>query len=415
MSSWASVLEQIAALDPAEFDPADLSDEQVREVIPRAQVAINRLSALQTRAVAAGEARQVHAGDGMVAMKTWLTGHCRISGREAVGLVRAGRRLRELPALAAAYADGAVTRAHVDAVTTSVTPARVAKAAEAGIDLAETDQILADAARALGPEETAQAVRRWVHGIDPDGDLDDDAGLRRVFRMARSSGGRVHTSGHLDAVGAETVHTALEAVMNGHRPAGDRRSHAERMGDALVELCRQSLNAGRLPEVRGQSPHVRVGIDLMALSAARGTPGFGELPFAGPISAETARRIACDADVSRIIVGPNSLPLDVGREQRLFPIGIRRAIEERDRHCVFAACTAPPAWCDVHHVDHWAWGGETSCETGALVCGLAHLPPRRRRTHRAGSRSGPVASTAGPVSPTVRSKKSESVASGSPT
>ncbi|UOY00525.1 HNH endonuclease signature motif containing protein [Blastococcus sp. PRF04-17] len=190
--------------------------------------------------------------------------------------------------------------------------------------------------------------------------------------MARSSGGRVYTSGHLDPVGAETVHAALEAVMNGYRPAGDHRSHAERMGDALVELCRQSLNAGRLPEVRGQSPHVRVAIDLLALCAHRGTPGFGELPFAGPISAETARRIACDAGVSRIIVGPNSLPLDVGREQRLFPVGIRRAIEQRDRHCVFAGCTAPPAWCDVHHVDHWAWGGETSCETGALVCEHHH-------------------------------------------
>ncbi|UOY00524.1 hypothetical protein [Blastococcus sp. PRF04-17] len=167
MSSWASVLDQLAALDPAEFDPDSLSDEQVREVIPRTQLAINRLSALMTRAVAAGEARQVHTGDGMVSMKTWLTGHCRVSGREAVGLVRAGRRLRQLPELAAAYAEGAVTRAHVDAVTTAVTPARVAKAAEAGIDLAETDEILADAARALLPEETAQAVRRWVHGIDP--------------------------------------------------------------------------------------------------------------------------------------------------------------------------------------------------------------------------------------------------------
>ena len=59
MSSWGSVLEQLAALDPADFDPADLADEQLRQVIPLAQVGINRLTALQTRAVAAGEARQV--------------------------------------------------------------------------------------------------------------------------------------------------------------------------------------------------------------------------------------------------------------------------------------------------------------------------------------------------------------------
>jgi hypothetical protein len=372
VSSWVSVLEQLAALDPADFHPGDLSDEQLRQVLPLAQIGINRISALQTHAVGAGEARQVHTGDGMPAMKSWLTGHCRLSGRDAAGLVRAGRRLRQLPALAAAYAEGAVTPAHVGVITSAVTPARVAKAAEHGIDLGTTDQILTDAAVALGPEDTAAAVRRWVAGIDPDGTLDNAAGLPRLFRMAVSAGGRTYLSGHLDPVGAETVHTALEAVMNGHRPAGDRRGHAERQGDALVELCRQALHADRLPDVRGQRPHVRVGIDWMALCAERGVPGFGELPFAGPIPAETARRIACDAGVSRIVVGPNSLPMDLGREQRSAPAGIRRSVEERDVHCVFAACTAPAAWCDFHHVDHWVWGGETSCENGALVCESHH-------------------------------------------
>ncbi|HEV7186801.1 MAG TPA: DUF222 domain-containing protein [Blastococcus sp.] len=372
MSSWTSVLQQLAELDPDDFDPQDLADEQLRETIPMAQRGINRLSSVLTRSVAAGDARDVQRADGMVSMKRWLTGHCRLSGREAGAVIRDGRRLASLPRLAAAYADGSVTPAHVGTVTSAVTPARVAKAAEHGIDLETTDQILTRAALALGPEDTSQAVRRWVLGIDPDGTLDDAAGLPRVFRMAVSDGGRTYLSGHLDPVGAETVHTALEAVMNGHRPAGDRRGHAERQGDALVELCRQALHADRLPDVRGQRPHVRVTIDWMALCAARGVPGFGHLPFAGPVSAETARRLACDAGVSRIVTGPNSLPLDVGQEQRSAPAGIRRGTEERDLHCVFAACTAPAAWCDFHHVDHWAWGGETSCENGALVCESHH-------------------------------------------
>jgi Domain of unknown function (DUF222) len=372
MSSWVSALEQFAALDPTDFDPAALSDEQLRELIPLAQIGLNRLASMQTRTVATAEARSAHAGDGMVSMKSWLTGHCRISGREAATLVRDGRRLRQLPALASAYAAGAVTSAHVGVVTSAVTPARVAKAAEQGIDLGHTDEILTDAALTLGPEDTARAVRRWVAGIDPDGNLDDDAGLPRVFRMAASAGGRTYLSGHLDAVGAETVHTALEAVMNGHRPAGDRRSAAERRGAALVELCRQALHGDRLPDVRGQRPHVRVTVDWPTLSAARGVPGTGELPFAGPVSAETARRIACDAGVSRILIGPNSMPMDVGREQRTAPAAIRRGIELRDGHCVFTGCAAPPDWCDIHHVDHWAWGGETSCDNGALICERHH-------------------------------------------
>jgi hypothetical protein len=374
VSAWASVLQQLAELDPADFDPLDLADEQLREFLPLTQTGINRLSAVLTRAVAAGEARQVHRADGMVTMKSWLTGHCRISGRAAADVVRDGRRLAGLPRLAAAYAAGAVTPAHVATVTAAVTPARMAVAAANGIDLGTTDAVLTDAARVLGPEDTAKAVRRWVAGIDPDGALDDAAGLPRLFRMAVSPDGRVYLSGHLDPVGGETVHTALEALMNADRPANDLRSHGERMGGALVELARQALRTGELPTVRGAAAQVRVTIDWMALCAERGAPGVagGDLPFAGPITPETARRLACDAGVVRVLTDPAGLPTDVGREQRTATAAIRRALELRDGHCVFAGCTAPAAWCDVHHVVHWAHGGPTSCENGALLCERHH-------------------------------------------
>jgi hypothetical protein len=374
VSSWTSVLEQLAALDPADFDPDDLADESLRRFLPLAQTGINRLTAVQTRAVAAGEARQVQRADGMVAMKTWLTGHCRLSGRAAADLVRDGRRLTQLPRLAAAYAEGAVTPAHVAAVTAAVTPARVAVAEANGIDLTTTDAVLTDAARALGPEDTAKAVRRWVAGIDPDGTLDDAAGLPRIFRMAVSVHGRIYLSGHLDPVGGETVHAALEAEMNGDRPANDLRTHGERMGQALVALARRALKSGDLPTVRGAAAQVRVSIDWFALCARRGVPGVagGELPFAGPIGPETARRLACDAGVVRILTDPAGLPLDVGQEQRTATAAIRRAVEQRDGHCVFTGCTAPAAWCDVHHVVHWVHGGPTSCENGALLCERHH-------------------------------------------
>jgi hypothetical protein len=337
-------------LDAATFDLADVADGELLDLMPSVHAGATKLLALLTRMVAAGEQRQVHRVDGMATMKAWLTGHCRVAGTEAAGLVFSSRRLADLPELAAAFGAGAVSAAHVRVITKAVTPARVAKAQEAGIELATTDEVLTRAAKALTPEDTAKAVRRWVAGVDPDGLLDDAAGLPRVFRLAPSSGGRVYLAGHLDPVGGEIVHTALEAVMNGHRPAGDRRSHAERQGDALVELCRQVLASGTLPQVRGDRPQIRVSIDLMALCADRGVPGFagaGELPFAGPIGAETARRLACDASVVRIIVGPDGLPLDVGHAQRTATTAIRQALISRDGHCVFTGCRAPAAWCDV--------------------------------------------------------------------
>jgi hypothetical protein len=371
VSELQSLLDQIAGLG---LDPYGLSDGELHDGIPGLQGGINQLSALMTRWVCAADRREAQRADGMVSMKTWLTGHCRLSGRDAAGLVRAGRRLVELPELAAAYAEGAVTAAHVDVVVAAVTPARVATAEGHGIDLITTDRVLAEAARSLGPEDTAKAVRRWVAGVDPDGALDEAAGMPRVFRMAVSSGGRVYLSGHLDPVGGETLHTVLEALMNADRPAGDLRTHGERMGGALVELARQAVKAGGLPALRGEAARVRVSIDLMALCAERGAPGVagGELPFAGPICVETARRLACDAGVVRVLIGPSGLPLDVGREQRTATAAIRRAIEARDGHCVFARCTAPASWCDVHHVEHWAYGGSTSCENGALLCERHH-------------------------------------------
>lgn len=374
MSAWASVLEQLTALDVAEFDADDLPDGDLLALIPVASVAVNKLNALFTCMIAAGERRQIHRADGMAAMKPWLTGHCRLSGSDAAALLRAGHRLSDLPQLAGAFAEGAVSAGHVRVITESVTPARMAKALEAGIELTVTDEVLTQAARALGPEDTGKAVRRWVAGIDPDGLLDDAAGIARIFRLAPTGGGRVYLSGHVDPVGGEIVHTALEAMMNGHRPAGDRRAHAERQGDALVELCRLALEGGSLPEVRGERPQIRVEIDLLALCAERGALGVGtaDLPFAGPISPETARRLACDSTVIRLITGPDGLPLDVGRSQRTSTTAIRRAVVARDRHCVFAGCSAPAAWCDVHHVIHWSHGGPTSCENGALVCERHH-------------------------------------------
>jgi hypothetical protein len=374
VSELRSLLDQLATIDLSALDPDELADGELLDGMPVLQSGMNKLGALLTRFVAVTDGRQAQRADGMVSLKTWLAGHCRLSGREAAALVRDGRRLSELPALASAYAAGDVTPAHVGLVTAAVTPARMTVAAANGIDLGTTDAVLTEAARVLGPEDTAKAVRRWVAGIDPDGALDEAAGMPRVFRMAVSADGRIYLTGHVDPVGGETVHAALEALMNTDRPANDLRTYGERMGHALVELARQALKTGGLPTVRGASAQVRVTIDWMALCAERGAPGIagGELPFAGPICIETARRLACDAGVVRVLTDPAGLPMDVGREQRTATAAIRRAVEARDGHCVFAGCSATAAWCDVHHVIHWAHGGPTSCDNGALICERHH-------------------------------------------
>jgi uncharacterized protein DUF222 len=97
-----------------------------------------------------------------------------------------------------------------------------------------------------------------------------------------------------------------------------------------------------------------------------------ETGFGARISAARARWLACDGVISRMVMGPDGLPLDVGRTQRVVPVHIRRAVEMRDGHCVFAGCTAPTHWCDVHHRLEWINGGATSLDNSALVCERHH-------------------------------------------
>ncbi len=369
MSELLSALDELAATDFAE-----LSDDALLDHVAGLVTASNRMAAALTSAVRAADRREAYGRDGAVSMKAWLRGSCRMAPDQAMSTVSTGRRLEHLPETAAAFAAGEIGAAHARVITRALTPARLAQAADAGIDLAETDGILADLARATAPHETARGVAQWVAGVDPDGTLDDAADVRRRFSMASGLDGRVHLRGDLDAVGGEYLHTALAALMNGDRAAGDVRGHAERQADALVALARGALDGGSLPDVRGERPHVRVTIDWQALCAERGAPGVagGSLGWAGPINPETARRLACDASVARIITGPDGLPLDVGRAQRTASAAIRRAVEIRDGHCVFAGCDALPEWCDVHHVVHWAHGGPTSCDNGALLCERHH-------------------------------------------
>jgi hypothetical protein len=367
VSELRSALDQLCALDLSELSP-----DSVLDLAAELANASNRLAAVMTTVVREADRREAFRRDGAVTMKAWLRGHLRMAGAEATAVVSAGRRLEQLPALAETFAAGHVTPKHVQVVTEAITPPRLAKAADVGIDIGETDRILTNLAAATAPEDTVKAVREWVAGIDPDGTLRDAADVRRRFTMVVGLNGRWRLGGELDAAGGEHLKTALAAKMNGDRPTGDLRSHSERQGDALVALGREALDAGTLPEVRGERPHIRVTVDLQALCAERGAPGFGSLGWAGPITPETARRLACDASVVRMVTGPSGLPLDVGRAQRTVTAAIRRAVELRDGHCVFAGCDAPPEWCDVHHVVHWAHGGPTSCDNGALLCERHH-------------------------------------------
>lgn len=117
-------------------------------------------------------------------------------------------------------------------------------------------------------------------------------------------------------------------------------------------------------------------VDLQSLEGRLGRRS--ELEDVGPITPEAARRLACDAGVSRVLMKGTSEPLDVGRKTPVVGSGMRRALVLRDGGCSFPGCGRPQAWCDVHHVRHWADGGSTALENLVLLC-----RPHHRAVHEA--------------------------------
>ena len=84
------------------------------------------------------------------------------------------------------------------------------------------------------------------------------------------------------------------------------------------------------------------------------------------VSAETSRRLACDAALVVMRHAGDGAVLDVGRRTRTVPPALRRALEARDRRCRFPGCQA--RHCDVHHVEHWADGGATKLSNLVRLC-----------------------------------------------
>jgi hypothetical protein len=103
--------------------------------------------------------------------------------------------------------------------------------------------------------------------------------------------------------------------------------------------------------------------------SAEGEPGRSELEDGTRLVAETARRLACDASVVRLLHEGGAV-LDVGRRTRTIPPALRRAIEARDRGCRFPGCGV--RFTDIHHVRHWADGGETKLSNCLSLCRFHH-------------------------------------------
>lgn len=161
------------------------------------------------------------------------------------------------------------------------------------------------------------------------------------------------------------VHVSAETLV-GVRHAGDRNPESDRVSAETPEPDSGNRHvSAETPETACCNGHVSAGTaDLFATD-------FSYIEDGPHISAETVRRLACDASIFRVVDGENGEPLNIGRKSRLIPPALRRALRMRDDGCRFPGCTHK-YFVDGHHIKHWADAGETSLDNLALLCRHHH-------------------------------------------
>jgi hypothetical protein len=368
-------------------DPSGYADHEVEEELSELGRALDVLQARFLRLTAEADRRRAFARDGILSTSCFLALTCDLANSTAREKVAVARALETMPQTAAAFEAGELSYSKVRLL---------AGAAGAHPEsFHEHEDTLLDVAGRLTVRDLRRAIDYWRHNLDgPEALL--EMVERSYVHVARTWEGMVRIDGLLDPESGETVITALEAAMlppaaratDEHRPTAGRRR-----AEALAGVCRSFLDRGETTS-GGEPPHITVLVDLETLEGRAGY--VCELDHTGSIPAETARRLACDARVTRVITRGGCQPLDVGRASRTVTPAQRRAVIVRDRHCRYPGCDRPARWCDVHHLVHWADGGPTDLDNLILLCRRHHTlvhergyPLGWRRTGERGTRDQP--------------------------
>jgi len=333
----------------------------------------------------------------------WLAHHTRTRFADTrADLALAIALDRERQVLAAGMREGAVTLAQAHVVHRALTALPDAVDAET---VSRAEAHLVDKAAEFGPRELGRLGRRILDVVAPDvaeaaeaarlADLEAHAARKTRLTMRRLGDGTTRISGRLADAMATRLATYLEAYANprhpdaeqtGTEPAtskqpGDavaRLAYPRRMGEAFARFL-EAADTSRLPLHGGDATTVVVTVPLASLQselAAADLIGGGLVPgdelTGDRLSAAQARRLACTAKILPVVLGGESLPLDLGRSRRLFSPAQRKALLVRDRTCRAEGCDVPGTWCDAHHLDPWHAGGRTDLADGVLLCSHHH-------------------------------------------
>jgi len=280
----------------------------------------------------------------------WLRHNCRMTQQAAADRIHVGEKLAAMPRTEDAFYNGLIGFQHVAVM------ARTAVAVEEKFD----EAALLPLAMKYSPGKFYHLSLRYRHTVQAKKVAEEQANLadQNFLKLATSEDGCLMVNGVFDPVSGAAIRSAIEPLA---KPMGmhDYRDRPKRLADAFFELTTKNLTV---------SMQVTSSMEtLLGLVGAEGA----ENEFSVPISSKSVERWACDSTLSRIML-KESVPIDVGRAERVLKGPRRRALMARDKHCQWPGCERPASWCDGHHLVHWINGGETELKNMVLLCRRHH-------------------------------------------
>ncbi|SJM51816.1 HNH endonuclease [Actinomycetales bacterium JB111] len=476
----AHPLEQLRDLvqglqDLVGMDAHSLSSTELGEGIGLVEQATRRLAHIESSLVGAVEASGTWSLGGHRTLSTWLRSQTAASKAATAVTVRNSRGLRHhLPHAAKALAAGRIGADHVSVLTKHVlsNPRLVDLVADP-----EIETMLVTYAEQHDASNFDIIVRRWATQADPAAaDRAWQDPTRREHLAISPTLGGWHLVGWLDEASGQVVRTAMDAIAETQRQAGDGLTIAERRAGALVTASHKMLTDGSVTPNARIRPHITITATIQTIKALidasehpltgpdasngddtcggdthggatsgpggncfgtggpfseSGGPGHCSSGHGGPesghggadsapeqpalpdlstwtpgddhrigtgldyqvlqgvepatfsdrtpLSPKMLARYLCDSEWARVIFGPESTVLDVGRAQRIHPANMVRAVIARDQHCQFPGCQSPPEYGEIHHALQWFKNtGPTDIEHGILLCYHHHTYVHKR-------------------------------------
>ena len=201
---------------------------------------------------------------------------------------------------------------------------------------------------------------------------------RLAYLSMRDNGdGTVEGRFRLPSLHADLLKKVLEELTSPRRlgngrldpETGAKLSGSTLLGHGLMDLLENHLDLQGLPK-RDGSPFtmvVTVGLDVLQTGIGTAVTDTGT-----KISAGEARRLACKAGIIPMVLDGESMPLDLGRERRLFSKHQKIALDHTYKGCAAEGCDRSSAWVEYHHAEPWHRGGRTDLKDGLPFCPPHH-------------------------------------------